>query len=251
MPLAHDGPAPYAPPAAVLTVIDAFRNRGLSTPITTDVLMRAGVQESLAPRTLSSLKLLELVNEAGEPTDHFQALRKVPSEEYRARFAEFVREIYAEVFNFVDPANDPIERISDAFRGFTPHGQRERMVTLFLGLCDHAEVITGLPTRSAANIMAKRRAPAGNAATRTVRAPRAVPEVKHEPATRGQQTRNEEPQNQLPSVHPLLDGLFKTLPPVGSVWAKDDRQMWADAALANFSLLYKLAPDERAGGDGD
>ena len=48
MPIRTGGPAPYAPPATVLHVLHALRDRGLTTPITSDVLLRAGVGDSLA-----------------------------------------------------------------------------------------------------------------------------------------------------------------------------------------------------------
>ena len=39
--------APYAPPATVLYVVNALRDRGLTTPITGDVLLRVGISDSL------------------------------------------------------------------------------------------------------------------------------------------------------------------------------------------------------------
>jgi uncharacterized protein DUF5343 len=141
MPIRTDGPAPYAPPATVLTLLKSFRDRGLTTPFTPDVLTRAGVSESLVPRTLLSLKGLDLVDEQGNPTPALEGLRKAPEADYKKRLEEIVRAVYAEAFQFTDPAKDDTNKISDAFRSYTPLGQRARMVTLFVGLCEAAGII--------------------------------------------------------------------------------------------------------------
>lgn len=138
----HDdgGPAPYAPPSAILGVIDAYRERGLQTPFTPDVLARAGVTEALAPRTLQALRLLDLINREGNPTEDLQALRVTPSDEFPQRLAQLIQAAYAPIFTFVDPGEDPPERIRDAFRVYSPVGQQPRMLTLFLGLCETAGI---------------------------------------------------------------------------------------------------------------
>ena len=41
------------------------------------------------------------------------------------------------------------------------------------------------------------------------------------------------------AAHPLIDGLFKTLPPAGKPWAIKDRAKWLQAAAFNFSLIYE------------
>ena len=52
VPLQSKDRAPYAPAAAVTGFLHAFRDKTLPTPITLEVLTRAGVSPSLAPRTL-------------------------------------------------------------------------------------------------------------------------------------------------------------------------------------------------------
>src|SRR5262245_49936348 len=116
MALKVDGNAPYAPPSAVLEVIRRYRDRGLQTPFTTDVFIRAGVSDSLAPRTLQAFKLLELVDDDGDPTEAFVGLAKAPTDdEYRERLASLLRGVYAEVFAFVDPAEEDQARVRGAF----------------------------------------------------------------------------------------------------------------------------------------
>ena len=88
MPIGTGETAPYAPPATVMQVITAFRDRGLSTPITSDVLLRASINESLVPRTLRGLQLLELIDDAGNPTPALEGLRRARSEDFRKRLAE-------------------------------------------------------------------------------------------------------------------------------------------------------------------
>lgn len=147
MPLEAGGGAPYAPVATVLEVINRYRDRGLQTPFTVDVLTRAGVTDGLAPRTLQSLRLLDLINGEGQPTEEFERLRQAPTDEFPHRLEALIRMVYADVFQFADPSVDGPERVSDAFRQYSPAGQRGRMVTLFLGLCQEAGIVDTAPIR--------------------------------------------------------------------------------------------------------
>jgi len=141
MPIRTGGTAPYSPSATTLQVINAYRDRGLVAPITEDVLTRAGVSDALAPRTLRALEGLELIDKNGMPTAEFEGLRRAPTEEFKQRLEAIIRSVYAEVFQFTDPAKDEPARIADAFRAYEPSGQRQRMITLFMGLCVAAGVV--------------------------------------------------------------------------------------------------------------
>jgi hypothetical protein len=141
MALVENGAGPYAPPSAVISIIERFRNHGLSTPFTQEVLIRAGVTEALAPRTLQALKLLDLVDEvSGEPTEEFSSLQRASSEDFRDRLQAVLRAAYRPILSFVDPSTPTQEQVRDAFRGFNPVGQQQRMVTLFVGLCSYAGI---------------------------------------------------------------------------------------------------------------
>src|SRR5262249_39720039 len=141
MPLASGSTAPYAPPATVQAAIKAYRDRGLTTPITAEVLVRASIPETLARRTLRSLVSLDLIDDQGRPTSEFEPVKKAPTAEFKGKLEELVRSVYAEVFQFADPSTDSTEKITDAFRSYLPDGQRSRMVTLFLGLCEAAGIL--------------------------------------------------------------------------------------------------------------
>ncbi len=141
MPIRTDKPAPYAPVAAVLSVISGYRDRGLSKPFTLDVLERAGVGSSLASRTLVALQGLDLIDDGGQPTEALEGLRMAASEDFQDRLTAVVKAAYHDIFQYTDPAEDPRGRIEDAFRAYKPPGQRKRMVILFLGLCQAAGMI--------------------------------------------------------------------------------------------------------------
>src|SRR5687768_1056094 len=126
MPIQPNGVCPYAPGGTILSVIERARDRGLPNPVTKEVLMRAGVTESLAPRALQALVLLELTNEEGAWTNNMETLRRCPEAEFPERLAAIIRAVYADVFQYIDPATDEPTTIRDAFRAYTPHGQQDR-----------------------------------------------------------------------------------------------------------------------------
>jgi hypothetical protein len=140
MSIIHDGPAPYAPVAHVLRAIDHYREKA-PPAVTKELLMRLGSPDAYATRTLKALRLLDLINGDGTPTDAFKELQRSTTDEYTARLEQVVRTAYAEVFAVVDPAIDSDSAIEDAFRFYKPLPQREKMVTLFMGICEAAGII--------------------------------------------------------------------------------------------------------------
>jgi len=142
MPIEPDGPAPYAPPATVILTIEWHRERGLPTPITTEVIARVIESEGLAPRVMKALRLFELVDDAGNATATFEELAKAPTDEdFKARLAAVVSSAYADALQYIKPESATLEQIEGQFRRYTPRGQRERMVVLFRGMCLYTGII--------------------------------------------------------------------------------------------------------------
>lgn len=218
MPVTQDGPAPYAPPKAILDLVQRHRNKGLPSPVDADVLSRAGVPESLIPRTLQSLKILDLIEDDGSPSEALERIRLAPESEYQQRLAEWLGAAYADALAFVDPATDDEVAIRDAFRKYVPTGQQSRMVTLFMGLFTAAGV---MPERDRAPVKVKARRlirpTLGQGERKAVH--NKPKTVVAQPSTTG-----------LP---PALAGLLADLPRNGAGWTEKKR----DAFKATFSVV--------------
>lgn len=235
MPVTSSRPGPYAPGSAVLSIVSRYRDGRVPPPISAETLARAGVSESLIPRTLQALQTLDLINTDGQPTQILEDLRLAPEAEYRDRLADWLRAAYAEVFAFVDPTKDDATRIRDAFRGYQPHGQQDRMVTLFQQLCAAAGLIPEKPATSSRPAGG----PNGGAVVRprgaaSTTAPRVAPKPPLKPVHSKSST----------GLPPALAGLLDSLPVNGSGWTAADRQRFLTAFQAVLDLCYPIEEPE-------
>jgi hypothetical protein len=140
--LVPNGRAPYAPVSVITNFIARHRDVGISK-VDLDMLGRVGVSESLRPRTLASLKILDFYDEDGTVTEDFAALQRVSSEEFPKRLAQLLAHAYKPIFEVVgDVSHADPGMIDDAFRTFEPAGQRARMVQLFIGLMVYVGMMT-------------------------------------------------------------------------------------------------------------
>lgn len=237
MALQTGGGAPYAPPAAVTEILDRYRERGLQTPITTEVLERAGVPESLSQRTLQALRLLDFIQQDGEVSPELERLSRVPAEEWRKGMQDLLTAAYSEVWSFVDPAKDSIERVRDAFRPFNPRGQQERMVTLFLGLCEWS----GMDV-TAATASRKKSAPDPNGKARATRRPPTIFKPDKLPAQRQRGPSTRTPPATPPDLPPGLLGLLQQIPTGGSGWDKETRDNFLAAFAAVLDFTVPVRP---------
>lgn len=240
-------PAPYAPASAIIGLVEKYRNKGLPKPFTADVLVRAGVSESLVPRTQQALVALELMNESGEPSETLEGLRLAAEAEFKPRLAEWVKSVYAEVFSYIN-ANDDERAVRDAFRFYKPIGQQDRMVSLFLNLCREANLrnddqSVSTPRRSARKATESTGGPAGSATG-------ASPNRKQSkrPTTRVFVTTSSAP----PSLPAPIAGLLAKLPPEGGDWTQIERDKFVTAFEALLDFSFRISsPTETRGDDDD
>jgi hypothetical protein len=140
--------APYAPAAGVITVLERFRETSLGgSRVTTDLVMRLSMGEEVARRVVLSLRLLDLIDDEGQPTNNFVAFKQASSDEYQQVLRDQLYDAYAPVFAVLgkDLQTKTPAQVEDAFRKFRPDSLRKRMVTCFLGLCEYAGIVAQAP----------------------------------------------------------------------------------------------------------
>jgi hypothetical protein len=244
MSIVKDGPAPYASTPTLMSVLDGFRNRNPRTPVTQEVIELMGVPNSVAPRTLQALKLLDLLTEEGQPTQALIGLREAEMDEYPSRLGEIVMAAYSEIFAYRDPASDPPEKIVDAFRMYTPGSMRPRMVRLFYGLCKESGLVSELPSVE--------NAPAPRPSRERARKPTEVPPSTG-PGEGGSQTPpiqtppplRPKPSDDLSHLHPALLGLLGMVPPANDAWSTRERyEIFKAAWDATLQASNPVPPGE-------
>lgn len=231
MAVTPDKPAPYAPPTPIVALIERHRSRGLPSPINAETLQRSGlVTDSLIPRTLQALQVLELITETGEPTQTLEGIRLAPETEYKQRLADWLNGVYADVLQYVDPATASEVQVRDAFRAYNPTGQQARMVTLFTGL--YAAAGVGAPRES-------------NSQPRAVRAPSPRPAAKPSLRSVLYKTPERKPPSVAGGLPQTIAALLADLPPQGGGWTQDKRDRFVTMFESMLDYNYKIVAEAR------
>ncbi len=137
--------APYAPASTVKEVINHFRERDVPEQIDKIRLTQIGVSEGLLNKVWATLEFLGLIREDGTTTELFHNLRYASDQEYPVVLLGILKGAYADIFAVLDPENSNERDLDSAFRPYSPGGQRNRMITLFVGLSRDAGLITKVP----------------------------------------------------------------------------------------------------------
>jgi hypothetical protein len=218
-------------------------------------MVRIGIKETIAPRTVQTLRLLDLTDDDGNPTPTLESLRRAPEHEFRTRLAEVVASAYADVLRYIDLNEaDPI-KIRDAFRTYKPYAMHDRMARLFVGLLAHSGLIPEAPAIPKLSSGGASKRPRAGRTTSKAGKTGALPSpsvgAKEEDPTPAREFRPSPPP--ATGLHPFIRGLIETLPVVGAPWPDEKRQEWVTAALGVFNLIYERpngladAPDPNRG----
>jgi Family of unknown function (DUF5343) len=225
--------APFAPTDGVVSVLDKYRETGLGgSKITPELLQRLSIGESIAPRVVTALELLDLIDDEGRPTENFVQFKQASQDAYRDVFAQILYDAYEPVFAVTgrDLTGKAPDEIEDAFRTFRPDSLRKRMVSLFLGLGAYAGIIDEAPGR--------RRGPKPGGS----RAPRPVSTAPRKAVTTprggGSGGRVVPP----PDVDPVVLAWVKRMPPKGQPWPDADKERWFAALRAIADGIW--APEQ-------
>lgn len=244
MPVTQDGPAPYGPPKVILDLVQRHRSKGLPSPVDGDVLARSGVPDSLIPRTLQSLKILDLIESDGSVSETLERIRLAPEAEHQQRLIEWLNTAYADALAYIDPAKATEVDIRDAFRKYVPTGQQSRMVTLFIGLF------------AAAGVRAERQRQPNAAKPPSIGAAASLRPANGNlsPRPRIRQLSPPDPIRRAASgsdvgLPPALAGLLASLPPEGEGWTQDRRDKFLNAFPVILDFCYPIRAGQSEAGE--
>lgn len=231
-----DNFAPYAPVQNVMEFIKRKRERGLPNPVTSDTLEAIGIPKGNTSRTFQALKFLGLVDAENQQTAKLDRVARASSAEFQQVLAEAVKSAYGRVFTIVDPAQDDQTAVEDAFRQFEPAGQRRRMVTLFMSLCDEAGLVDSQRLLSPPR-KSERRRTKGQQQVR--------PKVQENPVNQDNTVPSEGAVASSGIDYRLISAVINQLPSDGH-WTSSRRERWFAAITTVVDLMVEVHgdPDE-------
>jgi len=240
MPVTTDKPGPYAPASAIMSIVERHRNKGLPSVVDAETLARAGISDSLIPRTLHALNALDLIGDDGKPTQVLEGIRLAPEAEYQTRLAEWLNGAYEDALAYVDPATATESDVRDAFRTYKPIGQQSRMVSLFFGLYAAAGVVQerAKPApRKSSNGTARPKPPAAKpaAASRRQAPLRSDGGASSDGGGRG-----------MAGLPAPIAGLLASLPAEGDGWTKKKRDSFIATLGAVIDFVYPILSEAEA-----
>jgi hypothetical protein len=228
----------------VITVIRQARNIGLPDGVTNRYLERIGIPSGNISRTLAALRFLGLVEAGGEKTPIFEQLARAPDDEYPRLLSEVIRSAYAEVFQIVDPAEDEGPKLHNAFRQYNPQAQRTRMVTLFVGLCREAGIVTGeLAERPPVRVRRPQPVKSAPAAQRKPQKDDARASTT-QPLLTGMPVADQSARASAESRYAWCEWLLSQLPLSSRRWTSSERERWLDAFSASLDVLVKVVDED-------
>jgi hypothetical protein len=225
--------APYAPPATVLSVLRHYRERDVPETITGPDLAKAGVKRGLWPRTLAALKFLRLIEEDGLTTRRFRELREATSAAYPTVLASILRTAYQPVFSGLDPSTANDSGLRSAFHPYSPGGQRSRMITLFRGLCQEADIAISTAPQSGPR---GGRPPRASLASQSTGVKRSGPSFNRRSSLWGV----------VDDVDPAIVTWVSKLPAPGSSWPALARKRWVEVLGAILDTVYPETGSQEA-----
>jgi hypothetical protein len=162
----------------------------------------------------------------------YERLKRATTDEYPGQLAEIVRAAYLPVFQIVDPVQDSDTAIADAFRRFEPSAQREKMIALFRGLLEAAEIVPRSKARHREGGPRRVEAPRLRPATHKA-PPKAAPEI--DTSTPGA--------DGLPDYR-LIQAVIQQLPKEPH-WTETRRDRWLVALTAAVDLVFEVREEEK------
>jgi hypothetical protein len=228
-PIQAAGEAAYGSPSSVLRVLRHFRQREVPEVLTNTTLTQLGIKDSLIRMTWRSLVFLGLITEEGVTTDKFRSLRFATEDQYGQVLAEIITDAYSDVISVAPPESSSRSQLFNAFRPYTPASQHDRMITLFLALCEEAGIEVAQP--------AKRSAPRKSSDGKTTRGRTTQP--KPPPDRPGGTGATPLVKPIYGHADPLVAALVAKLPPPGTVWPQADRDEFIAAFNAIAPMVWK------------
>jgi hypothetical protein len=227
--------APYTSIGNMLMVLKRIRNGWLPSHVDSEEIQRVGVTKGNASRTIITLQFLELLDENEATTELWKAIATASANEYPEILADILTNSYVSIFELHPVPSEATDiDIDNAFRKMEPLGQKARMISLFRGLCQEANLIAGDPlTRSRKSKQVSREKGEESA------------EIPSKDAIRATKFRTPEKINPSLVWYNYLETLIGVLPdPENPRWTSSERDKWLNALRYMLELLIDIDSEE-------